>query len=937
MKRAGRSQAPIAALLVLLVGLLSAVWVPVGAFAASEEGQAVTRSSSSTYGFSDVFGGEWYATDDILGYAVDNGLLTGYPDGRFGPTDSVVRGQVVTVLWRMAGEPVADSERFADVDYGQYYGDALLWAREAGVAGGYGGTNNFGPDDPVNREQLAKFVASFAELQGVDISGYEDLSAFVDAESVSDWAIPYLGWCCSKGVITGAIQQDGVFANPQANAERAQFAKIAAVLHRDVLSLGFVVDYSDGVALVREGDYLPTGDHSAVIDAEAVEEIVPGDVLVLEPSAADSDGMALKVTSVTPSVDGLAVTGVEPELSEVVDELDVSGSTSTASSIVLAPGVEMLDEDIELLATTGSTKLVDKSFKVGSYGTIKLTSTAKYSFDYSWGKLNEASVALESKVKCDWTAKAKLDKTIKLFDAELKTSVPGVSVSVVYYAVFSASGEVHVEASAYAEAGATYKGGKWSPTYDNGLDFAASISGGVSAGVAPTLIVNFLGIGLADAGWEIGGAADGVTSLRSSGMVCCDLDIWMYLDLVVGKRDSVLADLGIGRTFNILDRDTGPKWSTHLEDGVKVDECTWGGDEPVVTPDEPGVTPDEPPSTDDPEIDDKAYDYYYSKTRGGICRNEIGRSEIELIRSTGSAENNVVTAIAESNNKIFYAIGGDGVSSNGKEEIHSMNLDGTGDCVLWSQNHVPGSSAIEDIVISKGRLYYLAYSDYFVMNVISISMDGSEQRVHYSVSNVIDASFAPSDNKVVYLTTHELEGDSPYFDQTVVNVIDFDSGTNEAIYECPLIDKGGYSVEGTSDRILLCDGMTVRSVDYYGNNEKVLYYYDNEVEELPNEEIEELIFPIFSTNDTVYYLAQVYSSAENSMTRVSVGPCDSLLVGIRLDGSVFTQYLPGILYHSRWSNQNGHIVIEQWLQPDNPRFGDVYTLNYDGTGLNRVI
>lgn len=591
MKKSGRSQAPIAVLLVLLVGLLSAAWVPVGAFAASEEG----REASSNYGFSDVFGGEWYATDDILGYAVDNGLLTGYPDGRFGPTDSVVRGQVVTVLWRMAGEPNADSERFDDVDYGQYYGEALLWARDVGVAGGYGGTNNFGPDDPVTREQLAKFVASFAELQGVDISGHEDLSAFADAESVSDWAIAYLGWCNSEGIITGAIQSEGVFANPQANAERAQFAKIAAVLHRDVLSLGFVVGYTDGVVLVLDGEYLPTGDCSAVIDAGAIEDVVPGDVLVFEPSVADSDGMALKVTSVTSGEDGLAVTGVEPELSEVVDELDVSGSTSTASSIVLAPGVEMLDEDIELLATTGSTKLVDKSFKVGNYGTIKLTSTAKYSFDYSWGKINEASVALESKVACDWTASAKSDKTIKLFDADLKTSVPGVSVSVVYYAVFSASGEVHVEASAYAEVGATYKGGKWSSTYDNGLDFAASISGGVSAGVAPTLVVNFLGIGLADAGWEIGGEADGITSLRSSGMVCCDLDIWMYLDLVVGKRDSVLADLGIGKTFNILDRDSGPKWSTHLEDGIRVDECTWGKDEPVVNPDEPGMS-DEPGS-----------------------------------------------------------------------------------------------------------------------------------------------------------------------------------------------------------------------------------------------------------------------------------------------------------------------------------------------------
>ena len=199
------------------------------------DGGGIIIGGETYRGIPDVPATDWYATDDILGYALDNGLMTGYDNGYFGPADLITRSQVVTVLWRMAGEPIVEAEAYDDVDYSWFYGDAVNWARVEGVATGYAGTNDFGPDDPVTREQLAKMVAEFAKSEGIDISGHADVSGFADAGSISDWAVPHLGWCASEEIITGRIVNDGFYAEPQSNAQRCEFAKIATILDRDVL------------------------------------------------------------------------------------------------------------------------------------------------------------------------------------------------------------------------------------------------------------------------------------------------------------------------------------------------------------------------------------------------------------------------------------------------------------------------------------------------------------------------------------------------------------------------------------------------------------------------------------------------------------------------------------------------------------------------------
>lgn len=146
-------------------------------------------------GFADVQPGG-YATDDVLGYAVENGLLSGYGNGLFGPHDTVTRAQVATILWRVAGEPAADAEDFSDVDYSQWYGAAVEWAPETGVVSGYGQTNAFGPEDPVTREQLAVMLANHAtKVESLDASSdCAALDAIEGAGEVSSWARSQMGW-----------------------------------------------------------------------------------------------------------------------------------------------------------------------------------------------------------------------------------------------------------------------------------------------------------------------------------------------------------------------------------------------------------------------------------------------------------------------------------------------------------------------------------------------------------------------------------------------------------------------------------------------------------------------------------------------------------------------------------------------------------------------
>ena len=171
--------------------------------------------------FTDVPANSWY--HDAIDYVVKNGLMIGTSDTTFAPLDNMTRAQIVTVLYRMAGEPaVTATSNFGDVPAGKYYSDAVAWAVANGITYGISDTS-FNPNGFVTREQMVTFLYRYIKLSGADMTTTGDLNAFSDADDVSRWALDALVWAVEKGIIIG---MDHETLAPQNNTTRAEFATV---------------------------------------------------------------------------------------------------------------------------------------------------------------------------------------------------------------------------------------------------------------------------------------------------------------------------------------------------------------------------------------------------------------------------------------------------------------------------------------------------------------------------------------------------------------------------------------------------------------------------------------------------------------------------------------------------------------------------------------
>ncbi len=183
-----------------------------------------TKEPSAVKRFSDVASGAWYA--EYITYVTENALMNGYDDGRFGPNDQTTRAQIVTVLYRLEGEPATrSSNSFSDVSAGgQYYSSAVAWAAINNIVNGYE-DGRFGPNDNVTREQIAAILYRYATYKGYDTENAGSIANFSDAAKVSSWANTAISWAVGEGLMNG----DNGALRPQGNATRAE---IAALLMR---------------------------------------------------------------------------------------------------------------------------------------------------------------------------------------------------------------------------------------------------------------------------------------------------------------------------------------------------------------------------------------------------------------------------------------------------------------------------------------------------------------------------------------------------------------------------------------------------------------------------------------------------------------------------------------------------------------------------------
>lgn len=170
--------------------------------------------------FDDVSEKSWYFESVTI--AAQKGIVNGMGNNKFVPNGTLTRAELVTMLYRVAGEPaVSASGFFTDVQAGQWYTEAIEWAAANGIVNGMG-NNRFDPDGKITREQIATILYRYSGSPAVEGS----LTKFPDHSQVSGYAANAMLWAVNRGIIHGSKDSTGIFLHPRNNATRAEAAAI---------------------------------------------------------------------------------------------------------------------------------------------------------------------------------------------------------------------------------------------------------------------------------------------------------------------------------------------------------------------------------------------------------------------------------------------------------------------------------------------------------------------------------------------------------------------------------------------------------------------------------------------------------------------------------------------------------------------------------------
>lgn len=159
---------------------------------------------------------------DAVEYVYENDILDGVTDTAFAPDATMTRGQMVTVLWQMEGAPKAESALpFADVTAASPHAEAIAWAYENDLAGGYTDTA-FAPAQPISRQQFLTILHRYAQYRDYDVTVGENTNvlSYTDVAQVGEYAIPAMQWACGAQIVQS---QDGLLL-PTAAPSRSQVA-----------------------------------------------------------------------------------------------------------------------------------------------------------------------------------------------------------------------------------------------------------------------------------------------------------------------------------------------------------------------------------------------------------------------------------------------------------------------------------------------------------------------------------------------------------------------------------------------------------------------------------------------------------------------------------------------------------------------------------------
>jgi len=172
--------------------------------------------------FQDVRRSNWFY--HAVAFVFHQDLMSGTSGISFAPTSELSRAMLVTILWRMAGEPAASIPHpFLDVPENAWFAEAAAWASERRIVQGSGSSDIFAPTMPVTREQFALMLHRFAGEPAPRVMESFNLNSYADYAEISSWAMEAMYWAVYYGFISGAR---GNMLLPRQPTNRAESAVI---------------------------------------------------------------------------------------------------------------------------------------------------------------------------------------------------------------------------------------------------------------------------------------------------------------------------------------------------------------------------------------------------------------------------------------------------------------------------------------------------------------------------------------------------------------------------------------------------------------------------------------------------------------------------------------------------------------------------------------
>ncbi len=183
--------------------------------------------------------GHW--AGDAISDMASRLIVSGGGDGTFKPNSDITRAEFAAIIVMALGLKLPEESEgvFTDVPKKAWYNNSIFVANKYGLIGGYG-NGKFGPSDKITREQATVIIAKAMKLAGMNTGINDDelnsiLADFGDSGKASAWAKKSMGLCVKTEILSG---QSAKMLAPDKKITRAE----AAVLVRKLLQKSGLIE-----------------------------------------------------------------------------------------------------------------------------------------------------------------------------------------------------------------------------------------------------------------------------------------------------------------------------------------------------------------------------------------------------------------------------------------------------------------------------------------------------------------------------------------------------------------------------------------------------------------------------------------------------------------------------------------------------------------------